>query len=96
MSFEAQHDEENNDDDVRYGFNDNLVLFGLKGVEEELLKYKNTIMDDIKMQEHLNIISLLRSNYFIIKDKLKKRVEVHIQIKTLTNIYSKKQNPTNH
>ena len=97
-SLEEQHDEElfhdylhdENKDDVRYDvFNENLVLLGLKGAsDEELLKYKEIFMDNHKLQEHLNIIRLLRSDAYI-NDKLKNVSSNTFEIKTLTNIYNK-------
>ncbi len=45
-------------------------------------------MDNHKLQEHLNIIRLLRSDAYI-NDKLKNVASNTFEIKTLTNIYNK-------
>jgi hypothetical protein len=75
--------------DEKYdSFNRHIEFLQIPKDNETLEKYKNEIMDKYVLQDHLNIIRLLKTDDYI-KGKLIAAKESSYDIKNMTMIYSK-------
>ena len=66
--------------------NNNIKVLNLPNNKDVLAKYKEYLMNPFKLNDHMNIIRLLKSDEYI-KNKLNKINEQNQKIKTIDNIY---------
>ena len=68
--------------------NNNIKVLNLPTTNEILIKYKEYITNTFKLNDHMNIIRILKSNDYI-KTKLNKITANNQKVKVLDNIYNK-------
>ena len=68
--------------------NNNIKVLNLPNNNEVLTKFKEYLMNPFKLNDHMNIIRLLKSDEYI-KNKLIKINEQNQKVKTIDNIYNK-------
>jgi hypothetical protein len=68
--------------------NNNVKVLNLPNNKDVLTKYKEYLMNPFKLNDHMNIIRLLKSDEYI-KNKLNKINEQNQKIKVIDNVYNK-------
>ena len=68
--------------------NNNIKVLNLPMNKDILTQYKEYLMNPFKLNDHMNIIRILKSNEYI-KNKLHKINEKNQKVKTIDNIYNK-------
>ena len=66
----------------------NIKVLNLPNNNEVLTKFKEYLMNPFKLNDHMNIIRLLKSDEYI-KNKLIKINEQNQKIKVIDNVYNK-------